>query len=139
MAMSNLTGILPDNILRRMPDAQRKRLGKRGQTLKEAIEKQEVKAERDLHKQIVSYLEQHHGIKVGHARMDRKSTFTVGWPDLTFAIQGKACALELKVGTNVLESEQRECLAKMVADGWSVAVVYSLEEAKEWLERMGLK
>jgi len=117
-----------------MDPADRKRLGKAGITMKEAIEKAEVKQEKDLHEQIVAYLEQHHGVKVGHARMDKKSTFTEGWPDLTFSINGKACALELKVGKKKPEPEQMACMSDMLVDGWRVQVVRSLEEVKQFLE-----
>ena len=137
--MSHITGILPDNLINCMSESQRKRLGKRGQTIKEAIEKATIEAEKDLHRQIVAYLEQHHKVKVGHARMDRKSTFTEGWPDLTFAVKGRAFALELKVGSNKPDPEQLACISDMLVDGWNVAVVRSLEEVKVLLEGMGLK
>ena len=129
-----MTTILPNHVLEKMDPADRKRLGKAGITMKEAIEKAEVKQEKDLHEQIVAYLEQHHGVKVGHARMDKKSTFTEGWPDLTFSINGKACALELKVGKKKPEPEQMACMSDMLVDGWRVQVVRSLEEVKQFLE-----
>lgn len=134
--MGNITGQLPDNFLRCMSPEARKPLGKAGMTRQEVIEKAEVKAEKDLHEQVVAYLEQHHGIKVGHARMDRKSTYTLGWPDLTFALHGKACALELKVGKKKPDPDQLACIAAMEPNGWNVYVVRSLEEAKAFLERI---
>lgn len=135
--MSHITGPLPENLLRCMSPEARKPMGKAGMTSDEATKKQEDQAEKDLHKQVVDYLEQHRGIKVGHARMDRKSTYTVGWPDLSFSVNGKACAIELKVGKNDLSTEQYLCISDMQKNGCNVAVARSLEEVKAFLERMG--
>jgi hypothetical protein len=103
-------------------------LGAAGQTLDEIASKQDRIAERQLHDQCVSLL-CHTGVTaIGHARMDKKSTFTEGWPDLTFALRGRACAVELKVGQGKPTSAQSACMARLCEDGWHVAVVYSAHD-----------
>ena len=71
---------LPDHVLEKMAASERRRLGKSGRTMREIADKATRDAEKELHKQIVAWLEQHSGrnIKVGHARMDKPSTFTKG-------------------------------------------------------------
>jgi hypothetical protein len=124
--------ILPTNILERMNPADRKSLGKAGMTARENIAACDARNERELHKQIRALL-MHRGIPFCEARMDRKSTITVGWPDITFAIDGVPVAFELKTGRNDLSKDQARVARDMLAHGWFYFVIRSLDEALEAL------
>lgn len=74
------------------------------------------------------------GYEPGYARMDRKSTLPLGWPDIFFAARnGRAVAFEVKTATGRTSPEQEERIARMQATGWTVQVVRSLESAKDFL------
>lgn len=90
----------------------------------------EHKLETKIKAQCISWLEQHSGlnIKVGTAFNHKKSTYTEGWPDLTFAVNGKPVAIELKTDEGVVSQEQRLCHEQMRGNGWLVFVCRSLEE-----------
>lgn len=51
-----------------------------------------------------------------------------GWPDLVFAINGQAIAVELKVGKNKLSEDQERVRAALVANGWHYYVVRTYDE-----------
>ena len=126
---------LPNHVLEKMCPEDRKKLGKAGMTIREAMEKAIAKSEKDLQEQIASWLRLHE-IAFYRAAMHKKTTGTVGWPDFTFAVKGRACALEVKFGANNPEPAQYECMAGMRKNGWRVRVVRSLEESiaaiQEW-------
>lgn len=50
-----------------------------------------------------------------------------GWPDLTFALQGRPIAVELKSSTGKLSQDQIDMLTRMKQDGWEVYVIRSHE------------
>ena len=58
-----------------------------------------------------------------------------GWPDLTFSIGGRACAVELKSATGQLSQDQAELLARLVSNGWLVKVCRELSEFTEWVRK----
>lgn len=93
----------------------------------------------DLHDQVYTWLTQHQGLCVGHARTDKKCTFTVGWPDLTFAIKGKACAIELKTSNGKLSDEQIQTIEAMTKDGWTVRVCRNLEQVRDFVQEIRVK
>jgi len=55
-----------------------------------------------------------------------------GWPDLTFALRGMPCAVELKGPGGVVSADQAACLERLAANGWRVAVLRSLPEVCDW-------
>lgn len=126
--MARFKGVLPDSVLRKMNPEDRKTLGKAGITMAEAAAQQEAKRERQLHDQIENWLRLR-GITYRHDRMDKRTTCRKGWPDFSFAIHGRATALEVKRPGEMPTEEQVECMAGLSRDGWSVAVVCSLDEA----------
>ena len=127
---------IPDNILRLMDKADREKLGKAGRTMDEIKAKNESKAEKDLHADVIDLLH-HRGIRyVGHSRTDKPSTMPAGTPDVLIHYRGYSVAIELKVGRNPMSPEQIECTMLMVADGWKVLLAYSLEEVKEFLNKL---
>jgi len=127
------TGLLPNHILEKLDKKDRPQ-GTAGLTAAACQEAAEIKCEKILHNLCVKYLQEQHGIKVGHAAMNKKSTFTEGWPDLTFVWNGRPCAVELKVGTNTTSEVQDACIAQLKANGWHVAIVRSFQELIEFLK-----
>lgn len=126
-----ITGPIPDNILKRMSKADRPK-GKAGLTNAELSERNAVKLERELHDQVAALLRLR-GVAFCHSRMDRKSTITEGWPDFTFAIDGKPCAIECKRPGEKL-SEVQDCVREdMLANGWFYCIAYSLDDVKTFL------
>ena len=117
-----------ENILRCMSPEERKKLGKAGLTAAECTQIAEAKSERDLQNQIANWLRLH-GYAFYVAAMNKKTTGPVGWPDFTFAVNGRACALEVKFGSRKPDPAQWECMAAMMENGWRVEVVRSLEDA----------
>ena len=99
-----IKGIIPDHIIKRMSREDRP-AGKAGMTTEELQAKAVVRLERELHNLCLSLCRQR-GIAVGHARMDRKSTYTEGWPDLSMCINGQAVFVELKLPGRDLDPEQ---------------------------------
>lgn len=133
---------LPDNVLKRMSPADRKRLGKSGRTGDDCKRDQEHVSEREIHRQIEQWLNSK-GIVYRHDRMDRKTTGTVGWPDFTFVwTEGTtvvnrmqwAIGVEVKVPGGKCSQEQLYCHALMGLNGWRVFVVHSLAEIIENLK-----
>ena len=58
-----------------------------------------------------------------------------GLPDILAVWQGKhAIAIELKVRGGRVKPEQRECMRAMRADGWHVAVCWSLTDLDNFLK-----
>jgi len=107
-------------------------LGKAGLTTKEIDGKQSLKLERELHRQIVSYL-QLQDVWIGKSRFGKRSTFTPGAPDIVFVWKGVPWAFECKIGNEQPTESQLAAHAQMRRNGWIVFVVRTLEEAKEFL------
>lgn len=123
---------LTDNLRRRMTPEARRALGKHGMTAEDAAAAFDVRSERDLQKQIANLLRLR-GIWFSWARMDRATTNMLGTPDFLFARAGQACAMEVKFGKGKLRVEQERAVLEMERNGWCVAVVRSVEEAREFL------
>jgi hypothetical protein len=101
--------------------------GAAGRTKEECESKAFEKVEREIHNQISSYLNLHR-IVYCHARTDRASRMTVGWPDFTFAMEGNAVAVEVKTTSGKVSREQYLMHEQMRDNGWAVMVVRSLED-----------
>lgn len=56
-----------------------------------------------------------------------------GWPGLTFAVAGLACAVEFKSATGQLSRDQIECMGNLAGNGWRVAVCRELSEFVAWV------
>lgn len=94
--------------------------------------------ERGLHDMILSWARhQDPQVPCGHARMDRKSTYTEGWPDFTLLLpNGKTLLIECKVGYNGL-SEEQEAFGYMAHKvGHTLFVVRSYREFIEIVKGM---
>lgn len=132
------TGPLPDSVLRCMDREARRSLGPAGVTQAEAIEKRDARHEKDLQRQIADWLRLH-DIPFHAARMDRRTTGPVGWPDFTFALRpqgqryGVPVAIEVKLPGRKPDEEQQEVLRQLAGSGWAVAIVHSLDELRSFL------
>jgi len=124
---------LPDSVLRLVSPAERRAAGLPPPTIEvasRAAAKSNLNRERDLQIQIVSWL-RIRGHTVMWSAMHRKLTCTVGWPDITFAVKGRAVALEAKLPGESLSEDQITIRKGMIADGWHYSVVTSLDEARQ--------
>lgn len=129
--MSRITGPIPERIRRMMPAADRQACA--APTVAETAAKQAPRLERDIQKQLVSFLRVN-DVMVNVSRTDRRKTDVVGWPDLTFAWHGIPCAVEVKLPGEKPTAEQERVMAAMANNGWRVAVVRSLAELVEFLK-----
>lgn len=121
-----------DQITRLLSPADRKAAGVKtaAESRKDAIQR----SEKDLHKEVRNLLNLH-GIPFCEARMDRKSSITIGWPDITFARDGVPIAWELKF-LGSLSPEQVAVKERMEKHGWHYRVIRSLTEAREHLREL---
>jgi len=71
-----------------------------------------------------------HGIEYLH--LSPRAREKRGWPDLAFALGGRACAVELKSATGQLSQYQTELLDRLAGNGWRVAVCRELGEFVAW-------
>ncbi len=127
---------LPDSLLRRVSPSDRQAAGLPcpvSALAAKAVAKAEHKREKALQDQIVNWLRLR-GITVIRSRMDRKTTNNRGVADLLFAVRGQAVAVEVKLPGQKATADQEKFLAILSADGWKVAVVHSLDEARAVVE-----
>lgn len=69
-------------------------------------------------------------------RMDRRTTGVVGTPDYLFAVNGHACAFEVKMPGQKLTPEQTALHIGMRANGWRVWIIYNEREAVDALNEI---
>ena len=123
---------LPDALLRRVSPQDRKSVGlppPMSEIVSRAAAKSDAKREKDLQNKIENFLRLR-GTTVLRPRMDKKTRIKKGWPDFTFAIKGRAVAMEAKLpGENPSEAQAKK-LSALAKDGWAIKVVYSLDEAR---------
>ena len=105
-------------------------LGKLGATMPEISAEQAVKAEKEMHRQFEQWLRMKE-LPFGTSRMDRKSSYTVGWPDYTVCVNGRVVFLELKMPGQNLDPEQVIVCGALIAQGASVSVCSSLQQCIE--------
>lgn len=131
--------LIPDKWLRLMSAEDRKSLGKAGLTLVEVFAKEEAKSERELHKMIGNLLRQR-SIEFVESRMDKRTTQKRGVPDFLMAIEGQACAIEVKYGNGKLSEEQATMLHKLEIspNKWRVVVIRSVDEMLNFLREFNL-
>ena len=123
---------LPDAVLKRISPEDRKAASlplPMSEIINRAAAKSDAKREKDLQWSIVSWLRLR-GFTVLWSRTDRKFTGTVGWPDITLSIKGRATALECKLPGQQPTQDQQRVMAGMVKDGWAVKVICTLDEAR---------
>ena len=135
--------LLPSHFLDKMSPADRKAYAQSighpaaGWTASETREKAKTRAERDLQKQVGSYLRML-GVEFINPAMNKRSPLPVGWPDFTFAYKGLPVAMECKVAGEKPRPEQNERMDAMRRNGWLVFVVHELADAQNALRAIKL-
>jgi hypothetical protein len=133
--------LLPDKMISMVSERDRKLLGIA--TMEEKMKKMEAKSERELQRQIVQYLRLR-GIEVIWHSTAKKSTATVGTPDILFAVRANgipmAIAFEIKFGTGTLSREQSDMLFRMQAapNAWTCRVIRSFIEVVDFLRDLNV-
>lgn len=130
-----ISPILPDHVLEKMNPSDRKRLGKAGVTMREAIEKAEVKSERDLQNLIANELLRR-GIWFTRSAMNKRTTNTVGTPDFLFCVHGLFCAVEVKHAAGKLRIEQSLALSEIRVNGGRAVAVRGFQEFVQFLKEV---
>lgn len=130
-----IVGLIPENIRKLMAPTDRAAIGKAATTNADAQAKQDGKLEKQLQENIAALLRLRN-IWFTRQRMDKRTTGVLGQPDFIFAINGKACAFEVKLPGNRPTAEQVGCHTAMCANGWFVRIVYSEHEALDELQQL---
>ena len=150
----NLPALLPESFLRCLDPAERKKLAGGAYSAEEAAARAHIKNERQLQTMIVNLLRLK-GIEPLWHRTDKKSAATVGWPDITFAVQGKwqnldegldgtfeiPCAWEAKFGNGQLSKEQQQMHVRLSTppNTWRISIIRSVDEALKELKELGIQ
>ena len=92
--------------------------------------------EKDLHRQIIGLLDVHR-IPFARARMDKRSTLAVGYPDFSFPFRGCFVAWEVKVGKNGLTPEQEVYATNIERHGGEYRVIRNIGDAERHLREVG--
>ncbi len=141
---------LPEAFLRCVAPVDRKKL-ELGMTAGEFMARGAAKNEKDLQKQIVSYLRMK-GIEPIVSAMHKRTTNNVGTPDILFAAHGTipvhrgaisethAIAIEVKMPGKPLRPEQAEMLDRMTTkpNGWQFFRVTHLDQVIQILRERGI-
>ena len=96
-----------------------------------------LRTERQLQGQLVNLLRLR-GIEPLWHRTDKRSAATVGWPDLTFALNSVPILWEVKLQGAKLSDEQQALRPRLIANGWDYYVLHSVDEALAILRRYGI-
>ena len=142
MAHWDKSSLLDPKVVEAMPKHQR--IAFHLQTTQERMAKVDGKSHKVVLQEIVNWLALR-GVVCCYGRMDKKSSITAGWPDVTFAKvetlircpSSHPCAVEIKVGRDVLSDDQLHCHAVMRANGWQIRVVSSLDEFIRFYNSIG--
>lgn len=129
------TSALSDRFLKLMKPEDRARMGV--MTGEEAMQAFQARSEKELQKQIADLLRLR-GIAFHCARMDKKTSGSVGWPDFTMAVMGTPIAWEVKFDGGRLSSEQERTRDKMLSNGWQWRLITNLGAARAHLDSITL-
>lgn len=127
--------VLPQKLIDLMSPKDRATLGKAGRTSVEIYRQIEEQSEKDLHRDIIRYLNVL-GLPFAHARMDKKSSIAVGYPDFSFPYRGRFVAWEAKVRGRPLDADQQRTREMIEKHGGQFAVIRGLEDAKNHLREI---
>jgi hypothetical protein len=126
--------LLPDNILTKLSEADRRSLGRAGMTSAEAQAKYATGVERAEQKIFSMWLTQR-GLYFIQARADRKSTIRVGHPDFSIFRDGRTLFLEMKCPHAQPTKEQIQCINELRTAGFEAEIVRSAASAIETTKR----
>ena len=96
--------------------------------------KADAMAERDLQRMCEHELSRR-GIVYIH--LPPQVRMKAGWPDLTFAVKGVPCAVELKAQHGKVSDDQAAMLGAMERNGWRCQVIRSYEGFVAWVDGAG--
>lgn len=126
--------ILPENILRLMSQADRKRYAAGQLTAEEAITRANHRSEKLEQTALENWLRRegwpYYQLKFYRARMDKRTTGPAGWPDFTIIREGRVLLGEMKVAGRKLTIEQQVTHDEFLAGGTQVQIWESYEQAK---------
>ena len=120
-----LPNVPSEGFLRALPDAERRRLGKAGITAAEAIQTFRRGQEKELQKQVASYLDLNE-IYFENDRMDKKTSGKVGRADFRICYRGKWVSAECKAEGCTLEPTQAFQAARLRKSGGHFLLVFRL-------------
>ena len=128
--------ILPPNILNCMSPEDRATLGKAGRIQPEIEEKILAGREKELQKQIASFLNLLE-IVPGYSNPTKKTTYTLGWPDFSFPYRDKFVCWECKTIVGRLDQDQVKIKASLEAHPVTqYRIIRSLAEAQNHLREI---
>lgn len=120
---------LTPNLLRLMDPKARRALGKAGMTQEEALEAYCARNEKELQQQIVNLLKLR-GVWFTTSIFGRRSTSSVGTPDINFPYLGKWISWEVKFGNGKLSEDQERVRDSVIRQGGEWRMIRSLDEAR---------
>jgi hypothetical protein len=121
--------IIPENLLRLMSPKDRRQYGRGGWTAEDVHARVDLRLERKLHAEFSGFLRRHEFHLVIHADPRRKSQLPAGWPDFTIFHEGKTLLLEFKTSQNTLSEIQKEVIASLLKEGFTVLVLRNYPDA----------
>ena len=133
-----ISSLLPPHVLEKMSPADRAHLGKAGRLQSEIDEKIIAGRERELQKQICSYLNLLE-ISYGYSNPAKRTSYTLGWPDFCFPYRNRFICWEAKTVVGKLSPDQiriRERLERQPCT--SYRIIRSLAEAQDHLRQIDL-
>lgn len=90
--------------------------------------------ERELQDQFDAWLREKR-VPFRRDRMDKATTGTLGWPDFTIIVAGRALLIETKVGKGTLSARQQKLHRALAAAGTVVKVCRTLAECRDTAEK----
>jgi hypothetical protein len=120
-----LPAVLPEKFLQSLPEHERKRLGRAGITATEALQTYRRGQEKELQKQIASYLELNQ-IYYNSDRMDKKTSGKKGRADFRICYRGFWVSAECKAEFCTLESAQALEAARLRKSGGRFVLIFRL-------------
>lgn len=121
--------VLPDNLLRLMTPADRKRYGAGFMTAEEAIEKARAGEEDKLQSEVRQYLNLH-ALQFINPSMRKRSALPPGWPDFTFCYKGTPMVVECKTEAGRLSPEQQTMRIDLIRNGWTYVLAQSVKDVQ---------
>jgi hypothetical protein len=119
---------LTNRLLELMDVKTRKSLGKKGVTYEEAEAGAHVKLHREVQNQLHSWCNRME-IKYIFAKQTQRSTLPIGWPDDTLFAKGHVLFIEIKIGKDILSTDQEVMHSELRELGFTVHVCNSYAHA----------
>jgi hypothetical protein len=121
-----LPAVVTEGFLQSLPEHERKKLGKAGITAKEALQTYQRGQERDLQKQVASYLDLNQ-IYYDNDRMDQRTSGKRGRADFRICcVKATWVSAECKAESCTLESAQALEAARLRKSGGRFVLVFRL-------------